>query len=228
MRGDPLPLPCAVRGAAARRQLRGAAACRRAARRCAGSCPAAGWAAARPRAAAPQSSPAKRRLPLPPSPRQASDGGSDGETCWICLDDAAQDGTTRLVRPCRCPRKVHPQCLARWQLQQAGKHEEKFCRCAGARARGAGGRAPGPPPGVACAAAARTAWVRRRPAAAARSAPGPPSPPRGPAADQTRIPATPSAPQVLQQQPRRLEGQPHARVPRARGAQGAAGDGGLL
>lgn len=33
-----------------------------------------------------------------------------------------------LMAPCKCPRKVHPQCLARWQLQQAGRPEEKYCR----------------------------------------------------------------------------------------------------
>ncbi|GBF99335.1 hypothetical protein Rsub_11747 [Raphidocelis subcapitata] len=50
------------------------------------------------------------------------------EQCWICLDDASEDGSRRLVSPCKCPRRVHPPCLARWQLQQAGRHEEKFCR----------------------------------------------------------------------------------------------------
>ncbi|KAI8471650.1 MAG: hypothetical protein J3K34DRAFT_227780 [Monoraphidium minutum] len=52
----------------------------------------------------------------------------DAEQCWICLDDAAEDGSMQLLSPCKCPRKVHPQCLARWQLQQAGRHEEKQCR----------------------------------------------------------------------------------------------------
>ncbi|KIY97492.1 hypothetical protein MNEG_10471 [Monoraphidium neglectum] len=52
----------------------------------------------------------------------------DHEQCWICLDDAAEDGSRQMISPCKCPRKVHPQCLARWQLQQAGRHEEKFCR----------------------------------------------------------------------------------------------------
>jgi hypothetical protein len=54
----------------------------------------------------------------------------DHEQCWICLDDAAEDGSRQMISPCKCPRKVHPQCLARWQLQQAGRHEEKFCRWA--------------------------------------------------------------------------------------------------
>lgn len=48
--------------------------------------------------------------------------------CWICLEEASENGSHQLVSPCKCPRKVHPQCLARWQLQQAGRHEEKFCR----------------------------------------------------------------------------------------------------
>jgi E3 ubiquitin-protein ligase DOA10 len=48
--------------------------------------------------------------------------------CWICLEEASENGDHQLVSPCKCPRKVHPQCLARWQLQQAGRHEEKFCR----------------------------------------------------------------------------------------------------
>jgi hypothetical protein len=48
------------------------------------------------------------------------------DVCWICLDEA--DEKRPIFSPCKCPRKVHPQCLARWQLQQAGRHEEKFCR----------------------------------------------------------------------------------------------------
>jgi len=58
---------------------------------------------------------------------QAAEGES--EMCWICLEEASEDGSHQMVAPCKCPRKVHPQCLARWQLQQAGRHEEKFCRC---------------------------------------------------------------------------------------------------
>ncbi|GAX75824.1 hypothetical protein CEUSTIGMA_g3267.t1 [Chlamydomonas eustigma] len=45
------------------------------------------------------------------------------QPCWICF---GSDGDTRMA--CKCPRQVHPRCLARWQLQQAGKSEEKFCR----------------------------------------------------------------------------------------------------
>lgn len=33
-----------------------------------------------------------------------------------------------LHQPCGCPRLVHPECLARWQLHNAGKEEEKVCR----------------------------------------------------------------------------------------------------
>eukprot|EP00775_Hariotina_reticulata_P013231 gene13231-13362_t len=50
------------------------------------------------------------------------------DMCWICLEEASENGSHKLMSPCKCPRKVHPQCLARWQLQQAGRHEEKFCR----------------------------------------------------------------------------------------------------
>jgi hypothetical protein len=48
-----------------------------------------------------------------------------------------------MISPCKCPRKVHPQCLARWQLQQAGKHEEKYCRCVRRREQGPNGRQSG-------------------------------------------------------------------------------------
>ncbi|KAF8062971.1 hypothetical protein HT031_003810 [Scenedesmus sp. PABB004] len=54
---------------------------------------------------------------------------SESDMCWICLEEESpEDGSASLMAPCKCPRKVHPQCLARWQLQQAGRHEEKFCR----------------------------------------------------------------------------------------------------
>ncbi|PNH10736.1 hypothetical protein TSOC_002515 [Tetrabaena socialis] len=33
-----------------------------------------------------------------------------------------------LAKPCMCPRSVHASCLARWQLQQAGRNEERSCR----------------------------------------------------------------------------------------------------
>ncbi|GBF90703.1 hypothetical protein Rsub_03004 [Raphidocelis subcapitata] len=55
----------------------------------------------------------------------ASDGGP---CCWICLDE----GGGPLTTPCACPRPVHACCLARWQLQQAGRAEETACRfCCG-------------------------------------------------------------------------------------------------
>jgi len=48
------------------------------------------------------------------------------DSCWICL---SSDGEP-LVRACNCPadRIVHKKCLARWQLQSAGKSEEHSCR----------------------------------------------------------------------------------------------------
>jgi hypothetical protein len=75
-----------------------------------------------PRANADQAATEARAAPAGP----AQD--AEGEQCWICLDDASEDGSRQLLSPCKCPRKVHPQCLARWQLQQAGRHEERFCR----------------------------------------------------------------------------------------------------
>lgn len=48
------------------------------------------------------------------------------EVCWICLDE--NKGQQDLLSPCHCPRKVHPRCMARWQLQQAGRAEETHCR----------------------------------------------------------------------------------------------------
>ena len=55
-------------------------------------------------------------LPTTPLPKMA-------ECCWICLSEEGE-----LSSPCRCPRKVHMECLARWQLQQAGRSEEQTCR----------------------------------------------------------------------------------------------------
>jgi hypothetical protein len=46
--------------------------------------------------------------------KQRSSSGD--QPCWICF---GSDGDTRMA--CKCPRQVHPKCLARWQLQQAGK-----------------------------------------------------------------------------------------------------------
>ncbi|KIY96035.1 hypothetical protein MNEG_11925, partial [Monoraphidium neglectum] len=74
--------------------------------------------------------------PQPPSPAPASEqepyssGGEDegGPACWICLGGASE---APLGTPCACPRPVHAQCLARWQLQQAGRPEERRCRFCG-------------------------------------------------------------------------------------------------
>ncbi|KAI8466096.1 MAG: hypothetical protein J3K34DRAFT_472897 [Monoraphidium minutum] len=52
---------------------------------------------------------------------------ADAPCCWICL---GSDGP--LERPCACPRDAHARCLARWQLQQAGRAEERACRFCGA------------------------------------------------------------------------------------------------
>lgn len=38
--------------------------------------------------------------------------------CWVCLEEAS--GKRHLYQPCSCPRSVHKQCLARWQLHSAG------------------------------------------------------------------------------------------------------------
>lgn len=48
--------------------------------------------------------------------------------CWVCLDAEGQPEDGPLFQPCNCPRKVHPLCLARWQLRSAGRDEEKRCR----------------------------------------------------------------------------------------------------
>ena len=42
-------------------------------------------------------------------------------TCWICLSDAGDIDSGALIEPCLCPRLAHQRCLARWQLQNAGK-----------------------------------------------------------------------------------------------------------
>ncbi|KAL6761802.1 zygote specific protein [Haematococcus lacustris] len=47
-------------------------------------------------------------------------------TCFICLDGEA---IGPLVVCCGCTaRPVHVRCMARWQLQAAGKMEEETCR----------------------------------------------------------------------------------------------------
>lgn len=45
--------------------------------------------------------------------------------CWICLD-GGEPGRA-LILPCNCPRHVHANCLARWQLQSAGSRREVAC-----------------------------------------------------------------------------------------------------
>lgn len=46
-----------------------------------------------------------------------SDSGSEDEdSCYICLS-----GEGELLHPCTCPRVVHASCLAKWQLNCAGK-----------------------------------------------------------------------------------------------------------
>ncbi|GIL71414.1 hypothetical protein Vretimale_2719 [Volvox reticuliferus] len=63
------------------------------------------------------------------------DSNEDCEACWICLEGVEGIDISpgplhgnRLIKPCRCPRVVHSVCLAKWQLSQSGRSEEKFCR----------------------------------------------------------------------------------------------------
>lgn len=44
------------------------------------------------------------------------------ELCWICMEGATLDSP--LFQRCACPRVVHDKCMARWQLQSAGKEYE--------------------------------------------------------------------------------------------------------
>lgn len=48
---------------------------------------------------------------------------SDGleATCWISLGDTTNVASGSMIQPCLCPRYAHQKCLARWQLQNAGK-----------------------------------------------------------------------------------------------------------
>eukprot|EP00882_Tetradesmus_deserticola_P002712 GHRQ01002883.1.p1 GENE.GHRQ01002883.1~~GHRQ01002883.1.p1 ORF type:complete len:151 (+),score=36.33 GHRQ01002883.1:170-622(+) len=50
----------------------------------------------------------------------------EDDSCWICMAGASPEQP--LESPCACPRRVHLRCLARWQLQQAGRREETHCR----------------------------------------------------------------------------------------------------
>jgi hypothetical protein len=51
------------------------------------------------------------------------------DACWICL--AGHDAGP-LSKPCRCPRLVHRECLARWQLRRLkdvqGDNDGSRCR----------------------------------------------------------------------------------------------------
>ncbi|KAK9815830.1 hypothetical protein WJX72_010393 [[Myrmecia] bisecta] len=53
-------------------------------------------------------------------------GQSSQDVCWVCLDDGT--ASDPLVQQWHCPRPVHAQCLARWQLHAAGSREETHCR----------------------------------------------------------------------------------------------------
>jgi hypothetical protein len=54
----------------------------------------------------------------------------DEPLCWICLGGANEDGRGPLFSPCACPRRLHPECLARYQLRclTRRERESKFCR----------------------------------------------------------------------------------------------------
>lgn len=47
--------------------------------------------------------------------RKMSMEHAEEDTCWICLE-----GGENLCSPCACPRVVHRNCLAKWQLHKAG------------------------------------------------------------------------------------------------------------
>ncbi|PNH11841.1 hypothetical protein TSOC_001276 [Tetrabaena socialis] len=49
------------------------------------------------------------------------------DACWVCLEGPSPSAGV-LEHPCACPRGVHAKCLARWQLQSAGRDEECHCR----------------------------------------------------------------------------------------------------
>ena len=46
---------------------------------------------------------------------------TEAESCWICLGEGGEQDSGPIIQPCLCPRQVHQKCLARWQLQNAGK-----------------------------------------------------------------------------------------------------------
>jgi len=99
-----------------------------------GAASAAAAAAPAPAAAAPDAPPSRPRHDQDggccPAGRHSDPAGSEHGShdssavpCWICLEAGADDGGEMLL-PCKCPRPVHPKCLARWQLQSAGKTGE--------------------------------------------------------------------------------------------------------
>ncbi|KAG2430316.1 hypothetical protein HYH02_013793 [Chlamydomonas schloesseri] len=51
----------------------------------------------------------------------------EDDACWVCLEGTSE-AAGQLEYPCACPRGVHAKCLARWQLQSAGREEERACR----------------------------------------------------------------------------------------------------
>ncbi|GLI60308.1 hypothetical protein VaNZ11_002424 [Volvox africanus] len=57
-------------------------------------------------------------------PRRVS---CEEDVCWVCLEGSS-DLSGAMEHPCACPRGVHAKCLARWQLQSAGREEERYCR----------------------------------------------------------------------------------------------------
>jgi hypothetical protein len=92
-------------------------------------------------------------MPSPTRPPQSpSCARQDEACCWICLSGAHEEGHGPLFSPCACPRKLHAECLARYQLRclTAREREARFCRfCAqrlpdwtAAAAVGAAGGAP--------------------------------------------------------------------------------------
>jgi hypothetical protein len=50
---------------------------------------------------------------------ECSKADAEEDCCWLCLG-GSEEG--ELLAPCSCPnRRAHRACLARWQLQCAGK-----------------------------------------------------------------------------------------------------------
>ncbi|KIY96843.1 ATP-dependent Clp protease, protease subunit, partial [Monoraphidium neglectum] len=52
------------------------------------------------------------------------------DICWICL--GGPEGG-ELFAPCHCPRLLHPECLARWQLRRLSQQEGTHCRFCSAK-----------------------------------------------------------------------------------------------